>query len=156
MFAEQTPAGREATKILARADALMNRLENSEVDSPKSGYAVNAYGYYYKTATFEKMLALVEEAEALSHLDGACAYSRAGFHQWAGNFERSAELYAQVVESWPQYAQSARTMLATALGRLGRLAEAQRVIDEHNRVLAENPMPGMPLLDFRRIGISTA
>ena len=154
-FAEQLPEGREASKILVKARAAMNRIELAVRESPRPGYRENACGSYFREESVNKVLILLDEAESKSHLDGAVRFARAGILSWAGDYERAAEEYQLVVKTWPIYRQPARCGLAAALGWLGRLAEAQHVIDEYNAVLAASLVPGMPRLDFARLGLRT-
>jgi hypothetical protein len=130
----------------------MRRIENSVREERRTGYARNAFGDYYREAGFQKVLALVLEAEELSHLDGATRFSRAGFLSWAGLFEAAVAEYLTVIAEWPNYAQPARSGLAIAYGRMGRIADAQRVIDEHNAVLAASPGSGGWPLDPAKVG----
>lgn len=145
-------AERDATKLLARAHSLMQRLEGSVVDSFRFGRGQNMYGCFYKVSALEQVLALVDDAAALDDLDGACEYTKAGILNWAGRFQLAAEIYSRLVESRPVYAQSSRTMLALALCHLGQFEEAQRVIDAHNAIVDASPSPRRPLLDFARLG----
>lgn len=151
-FAEESPEGRAASKALARAHAAMRRLESSVIDSPKPGYARNAYGAYFRLEVFERVLALAAEAEALSHLDGGVGYAVAGFLSWAGYFDRAAYAYESVIASYPDYLQPARLGVAVAYGHLGRVRDAQDAVDAYNLALSRHPSPGMPPLSLERLG----
>lgn len=81
-FAEQLPEGREASKILAKARSAMNRIEVAVRESPGLGYRENAKGSYFREESLRKVLALLDEAESKSHVDGVVRFARAGILSW--------------------------------------------------------------------------
>lgn len=60
----------------------MSRIELAARESPRSGYRQNAYGSYFREESLDRVLALLDEAESKSHLDGAVRFARAGILSW--------------------------------------------------------------------------
>jgi tetratricopeptide (TPR) repeat protein len=142
----------QASRLVAKANARMSRIENSVRDEPTSGYERNAYGNYFRPAALVEVFALLDQARRVHDLEGAPDYLRAGYLAWAGRLREAAEAYEAVLKSSPRYTAPALAQLARVYGLLGELALTHELIERHNtEIRARSPL--LPLLTIEKLNL---
>lgn len=132
-------------KMVARAGALLNKIENSALDESKPGYVLNDFGSYDSMRLVDSLLELYSEMLKSEFANDTIRYQYAGFLCRERRYEESIDAYSRVLaeSSNPTLIRAAHCFLGACYIRTGNLTFAKNHVESYNQLCEQAGMPFM-------------